>query len=281
MDELTQTRNHLLTTTTIRSIRVTLRHSLGLIALLGAGIGLAGCGNSAKALSPCEIQIADARRGLLECTVQAFSGDNAGCSDSFLAKVAEVRDQFGASDECPSDSEPNGVLAGIAASFVRDDAPNRPFPKVRFDIPVWSVKHPILQKPGLRPASFFPEFEELFAGVGSARTSDLSSPSQELINGPSGWECTASGWCASQPLSDESTVCVGFLGICPTGEPVPADGTQLIYQGSAVLTPASQACTQEVTISGITPAIPLAFGASVPATPYSITSSYTVLLCPS
>ena len=59
MDELTQTRNHLLTTTTVRSIRVTLRHSLGLIALLGYDL--------AAQFEPVRSALADVRVTLRTC----------------------------------------------------------------------------------------------------------------------------------------------------------------------------------------------------------------------
>lgn len=256
MDELTQTRNHLLTTTTIRSIRVTLRHSLGLIALLGAGIGLAGCGNSANALTPCEIQLGDAERSLLECTLQVAPGgpvESAGCSDDFLKKVAQVRDQYSSSDECPADAETSGLLAGLAASFAPDDAPNTPM-----------------------PAAVFPGFEELVESGSSARTGDLSSPSQNSVT------CNSQGWCVnSLPVTDESTICVE-QGAC--GQTVDEyvgtvglaiDAPSLLYANPALVTPTSQACT-------IRWAFPIYVPKSAPRKDRTaIHGSYSILVCPS
>ena len=279
MDELTQTRNHLLTTTTIRSIRVTLRHSLGLIALLGAGIGLAGCGNSANARTPCEIQLGDAERSLLECTLQVATGgsvESAGCSDDFLKKVAQVRDQYSSSDECPADAETSGLLAGLAASFAPDDAPNTPMPAVSVNVAVLSAKHTLLTSPGLRPAAVFPGFEELVESGSSARTGDLSSPSQNSVT------CNSQGWCVnSLPVTDESTICVE-QGAC--GQTVAEyvgtvglaiDAPSLLYANPALVTPTSQACT-------IRWAFPIFVPKSAPPKDRTaIHGSYSILVCPS
>jgi hypothetical protein len=280
MNELTQTRNHLVTTTTIRSIRVSLRHSLGLIALLAAGLGLNGCGNSAGDFSPCEIQLGGAQRGLLQCTLQAIAGGNASCTDDFLEKVAQVRDQYGSSDECSVDAETNGALAALAASFVPSDAPNRPMPAVSVDRVVLSAQDPMLTRPELRPASLFPGYEELVARGSSARTSELSSPSQNLV--PAGYECNSSGWCVDGlPVTDESFVCVepGTCGqTVAKGAAVvrPAsDVPSLRYANPELVTPTSQACV----IGWILPIwVPKDVA---PKDRHRISGSYSVLVCPS
>jgi hypothetical protein len=271
MDELTQTRNHLLTTTTIRSIRVTLRHSLGLIALLGAGIGLAGCGNSAKALTPCEIQLGEAQRELAQCTLRANAEstvENAGCADAFLEKVSQVREQYGESGDCPSEADTAKIMGGLAARFIPDEAENRPKPEMSMNVSVLSATDRLLAGPGLRPKWMFPGYEEVAALDGSARTGDLSSPSAE----PADYQCDEYGWCADGvPLDDESTVCVerfaclavqGTLG--PIGEsPLTAASPELIAQST-------QACH-------IDRNLPVPFCGSPP---YFVNVSYYFLVCP-
>jgi hypothetical protein len=168
---------------------------------------MAGCGNSAKALSPCEIQLGEAQRELARCTLRANAEsavENAGCADAFLEKMAQVREQYGESGDCPSQVETAKVIGGLAARFIPDEAENRPKPEMSMNVSVLSATDRLLAQ-GLRPSWMFPGYEEIAALDGSARTGDLSSPSAA----PAGYECDQYGWCADGiPLTDESTVCV-------------------------------------------------------------------------
>ena len=219
------------------------RGLLALLALLVGGIGLSGCGNSAKALSPCEIQLGEAQRELARCTLWANAEsavENAGCADSFLEEVSQVREQYGEDGECPSGAETAKIMGGLAARFIPDEAENRPKPEVSLDVSVLSATDRLLARPSLRPHWMFPDYEEVVAGGSSVRTGDLSSPSAA----PAGYECGEGGWCANGvPLTRESTVCVErFACLAEQGTIGPIGDSPLRAASPELIAQSTQAC---------------------------------------
>ncbi len=221
----------------------TFHSQIGRLVLFIAAVSMAGCGNSAKALSPCEIQLGEAQRELAQCTLRANAEsavENAGCADAFLEKVTQVREQYGESGDCPSEVDTAKIMGGLAARFVPDEAENRPKPEVSMNVSVLSATDRLLAQRGLRPSWMFPGYEEVAALDRSARTGDLSSPSAA----PAGYECDEYGWCADGvPLTDESTVCVErFACLAVQGTLGPIGDSPLTAASPELIAQSTQAC---------------------------------------
>ena len=221
----------------------TFHSQMGRLALFIAAVSMAGCGNSAKALSPCEIQLGEAQRELAQCTLRANAEsavENAGCADAFVEKVSQVREQYGESGDCPSEADTAKIMGGLAARFVPDEGENRPQPEMSMNVSVLSATDRLLARAELRPSWMFPGYEEIAALDGSARTGDLSSPSAA----PAGYECDQYGWCAAGiPLTDESTVCVErFACLAVQGTIGPIGDSPLTAASPELIAQSTQAC---------------------------------------
>ncbi|MDG1958013.1 MAG: hypothetical protein P8K07_05670, partial [Candidatus Binatia bacterium] len=118
----------------------------------------------------------EAQRELARCTLRANAEsavENAGCADAFLEKMAQVREQYGESGDCPSEADTAKIMGGLAARFIPDEAENRPKPEMSMNVSVLSATDRLLRRPSLRSSWMFPGYEEIAALDGSARTGDL------------------------------------------------------------------------------------------------------------